>query len=145
MASGSIADSLHFTTYKSPKTHLFEEGSTSPPVPTMDHTATSSEPKLQGDTDDEDEGCDMEVLDTLSKSFREAQALLDENRSLIGEVKENQQSLIPENLTKNVALISHINQNISKVISIYSHLSADFSKLLHHRPPVHNPNTQNNR
>ncbi|EOY33722.1 Uncharacterized protein TCM_041622 [Theobroma cacao] len=52
-----------------------------------------------GDGDDTDgEECDVEVWNNLSKSFKQAQAVLDQNRELIKKVNENHQSKIPDNL-----------------------------------------------
>ncbi|KAL8129955.1 hypothetical protein V2J09_019110 [Rumex salicifolius] len=78
-----------------------------------------------------DEDCDLEVWKTLSNSFNQVQSLLDQNNLLIQQVNENQQSKIPDNIAKNVALIREINANISKVVSLYSDLSADFSSMIH--------------
>ncbi|CAL1402302.1 unnamed protein product [Linum trigynum] len=76
----------------------------------------------------EGEEYDKEAWDALSKSFRQAQCVLDQNRGLIEQVNANNQSKIPENLTKNVSLICEINGNISKVMSIYSDLSVNFTR-----------------
>lgn len=88
-----------------------------------------------GDDEDssDDEECDAEVWDTLRRSFRQAQSVLDQNRTLIQQVNENHQSKNPDNLVKNVALIGQINGNISKVLSIYSDLSINFSSIVHQR------------
>ncbi|KAE8733817.1 Protein ELF4-LIKE 1 [Hibiscus syriacus] len=80
-----------------------------------------------GDEDETDgEESDVEVWDTLSNSFKKAQAVLNQNRELIQRVNENHQSKIPDNLVKNVGLIREINGNISKVIEIYLNLSVNF-------------------
>ncbi|XVE59414.1 hypothetical protein DITRI_Ditri05aG0044400 [Diplodiscus trichospermus] len=87
-----------------------------------------------GDGDDtEGEACDVEVWDTLSKSFKQAQAVLDQNRELIQKVNENHQSKVPDNLVKNAGLIQEINGNISKVIEIYSDLSVNFLDIVRQR------------
>ncbi|XP_028784737.1 protein EARLY FLOWERING 4 isoform X4 [Neltuma alba] len=90
-----------------------------------------------GDGDDGDsadgEQCDAEVWDKLTRSFHQAQSVLDQNRALIQQVNENHRSKIPDNLVKNVALIGQLNGNISKVLSIYSDLSIDFSNIVHQR------------
>ncbi|CAL5386433.1 unnamed protein product [Camellia sinensis] len=91
--------------------------------------------------DDEEfrgEECDNEAWDTLSKSFRQVQSVLDQNRALIQQVNENHQSKMPDNLVKNVALIREINGNISKVMSIYSDLSVDFSNIVQQRRAINN-------
>ncbi|KAL4335788.1 hypothetical protein GQ457_07G042280 [Hibiscus cannabinus] len=55
--------------------------------------------KANGDEDDtEGEECNVVVWDTLSTSFKMAQAVLDRNRELIQKVNENHQSKIPDNL-----------------------------------------------
>ncbi|XP_039158691.1 protein EARLY FLOWERING 4 [Eucalyptus grandis] len=74
----------------------------------------------------------------LTASFRRVQSVLDRNRALISQVNENHQSKVPDNIAKNVALISEINGNISKVLSIYSDLSVDFSEVVHQRRALQN-------
>ncbi|GLT52022.1 hypothetical protein SLA2020_253860 [Shorea laevis] len=81
----------------------------------------------------EDEECDMEAWSTLSKAFKQVQAVLDQNRDLIQKVNENHRSKIPDNPVKNVALIGEINGNISKVLGIYSDLSVNFSDIVHRK------------
>ncbi|XVF05332.1 hypothetical protein REPUB_Repub05bG0163100 [Reevesia pubescens] len=90
--------------------------------------------KANGDGDDtEGEECDVEVWDTLSKSYKQARAVLDQNRELIQKVNENHQSKVPDNLVKNVGLIQEINGNISKVLEIYFDLSVNFSDIVRQR------------
>ncbi|GAV66616.1 DUF1313 domain-containing protein, partial [Cephalotus follicularis] len=81
----------------------------------------------------EEEECDVEVWDTLSKNFKQVQTVLDHNRILIQQVNENHQSRTPDNLVKNVGLIREINRNISKVQFIYSDLSLNFSNTVNQR------------
>lgn len=83
--------------------------------------------------DEGEEECDAEAWETLSKSFKEVQSVLDQNRLLIQQVNENHQSKIPDNMVKNVALIQEINGNISKVSSVYSNLSVNFANCVHQR------------
>ncbi|KAJ9698680.1 hypothetical protein PVL29_007643 [Vitis rotundifolia] len=85
------------------------------------------------DEEEEEEGCDAEAWETLSRSFDQVQSVLDQNRLLIQQVNENQQSRIHDNLVKNVSLIREINGNFCKVISIYSKLSADFVDIVRRR------------
>ncbi|CAN0854800.1 Protein ELF4-LIKE 1 [Linum grandiflorum] len=101
---------------------------------TATNSAKSSRLKrnsIVGDLDSEE--CDKEAWDALSKRFRQAQSVLDQNRSLIEQVNENHQSKIPENLSRNVSLINEINGNISKVMSIYSDLSVNFANVVQDR------------
>lgn len=81
----------------------------------------------------EEEFCDLEAWDTLSKSFSEVQSVLDHNRRLIQQVNDNHRSKIPHNLAENVSLIREINANISKVIGLYSNLSVNFSGIVQQR------------
>ena len=106
----------------------------------MDNHTTFTKPqtlftknRLNDSDDDEEEECDVEVWEMLSKSFIQVQSVLDQNRVLINQVNENHQSKIADNLAKNVALIREINTNISKVLSIYSDLSLNFSTIVHQR------------
>lgn len=87
----------------------------------------------ENNDDDDVEECDAEAWETLSRSFREAQSALDQNRALIQQVNENHQSKIPDHMVKNVALIREINENISKVSSLYSNLSVNFGNIVHQR------------
>ncbi|KAK7385527.1 hypothetical protein VNO78_31249 [Psophocarpus tetragonolobus] len=92
--------------------------------------AEKIEDVLGGDDDEECDG-DDEAWAILSRSFRQAQTMLDENRVLIDEVNSNHESKIPDNMVKNVGLITQIHDNISKVRSIYSDLSVNFSNIIH--------------
>lgn len=83
--------------------------------------------------DGEEEECDAEAWEMLSRCFREVQMALDQNRALIQEVNENQQSKVPDKLAKNVALIREINGNIARVVGLYSDLSVNFGGLVHQR------------
>lgn len=124
-------------------------------VPTMDNTTgiaiASPKPNKKrvkdggGDAKngEEEEECDVEAWDTLSKSFKQVQSVLDHNRDLIQQVNANHQSKIPDNLVKNVSLIREINGNISKVMSIYSDLSVNFSNIVQERRRVKNGGESN--
>lgn len=98
-------------------------------------TADRPAPESGGgeDAGPEGEGCDVEVWEMLSASFRQVQSALDRNRALISQVNENHHSKVPDNLAKNVGLIREINGNISKVLSIYSDLSVNFSGVVYQR------------
>ncbi|CAI9106968.1 OLC1v1006223C1 [Oldenlandia corymbosa var. corymbosa] len=85
------------------------------------------------DDDDEDEECDPQAWETLSRSFKDAQSVLDQNRALINQVNDNHRSKVPDNLVQNVALIREINGNISKVMGIYSDLAVNFSGIVQDR------------
>ncbi|XP_019167759.1 PREDICTED: protein EARLY FLOWERING 4-like isoform X2 [Ipomoea nil] len=86
-----------------------------------------------GENDGKEEECDAEAWEMLSKCFREVQTALDQNRALIQQVNENQQSKLPDNLAMNPALIREINGNISRVVGLYSDLSVNFAGLVRHR------------
>ncbi|KAL0454792.1 UNVERIFIED_CONTAM: protein EARLY FLOWERING 4 [Sesamum latifolium] len=45
--------------------------------------------------DDEEESCDVEAWETLSKGFKEVQSVLDHNRRMIQQVNDNHRSKIP--------------------------------------------------
>ena len=112
-------------------------------------TTTAAAPKnhslgCEDDNDDDeekaakDDECDKEVWDTLRKSFRQVQSVLDQNRALIQQVNENHQSKLPDHLVKNVDLIREINGNISKIMSLYSDLSVNFSNIVQQRRVIKN-------
>jgi hypothetical protein len=111
---------------------LVEESSMDDTTVTKPQNRFTKTTKKRLNGEDEDE-CDVEVWEILSKSFLQVQSVLDQNRALINQVNENHQSKIPDNLAKNVNLIREINSNISKVVSIYSDLSVDFSNIVHQR------------
>ncbi|XP_026414139.1 protein EARLY FLOWERING 4-like [Papaver somniferum] len=99
-----------------------------------DSSSGAEQSSMDYDADDQaevEEEEESEVWKTISKSFQQVQAILDQNRILIQQVNENHQSKIPQNLAKNVALIRDININISKVASIYTELSTNFSGFFH--------------
>lgn len=97
-----------------------------------------------GNDKEDDEECDAEAWETLSKGFKDAQSVLDQNRDLIRQVNENHRSKVPDNLVKNVALIKEINGNITKVMGIYSDLSVNFSDIVQQRRAM-TRNTTDNR
>lgn len=104
-------------------------------------TNSSKRRRFNGEADDdeaeeEEEQCDMEVWETLRKSFRQVQSVLDQNRALIQQANDNHQSRVQDNLVKNVDLIRQINGNISKVLSIYSDLSVNFSTVVQQRRAI---------
>ncbi|KAG6382630.1 hypothetical protein SASPL_157696 [Salvia splendens] len=81
----------------------------------------------EDEEEDEDDLCDVEAWETLTKSFGEVQSVLDRNRRLIQLVNDNHRSKLPDNLAKNVALICEINDNMARVVRQYSGLSATLS------------------
>ncbi|KAI7735584.1 hypothetical protein M8C21_030747 [Ambrosia artemisiifolia] len=60
----------------------------------------------------------------FEKSFVEVERILDQNRVLINEINQNQESRMPDNLGRNVGLIRELNNNITKVVHLYSLLSS---------------------
>lgn len=66
---------------------------------------------------------EAKVLQTFQKSFLQVQDILDQNRLLINEINQNQESKTPNNLSRNVGLIRELNNNIRRAVDVY----ADFS------------------
>ncbi|KAK1434843.1 hypothetical protein QVD17_00597 [Tagetes erecta] len=89
--------------------------------------------KLMETESDDDEECDGEAWEMLNKGLKEVQNALDENRLLIQQVNENHQSMISDNLVKNVALIREINGNILKIRGVYSGISVSLCNFVHRR------------
>ncbi|KAI7747840.1 hypothetical protein M8C21_005899, partial [Ambrosia artemisiifolia] len=58
---------------------------------------------------------DHNIFKTFHKSFVQVEHILDQNRVLINEINQNQESKMPDNLTRNVGLIRELNNNIRKV------------------------------
>ncbi|KAL4188313.1 hypothetical protein AMTRI_Chr08g159420 [Amborella trichopoda] len=75
---------------------------------------TEKEEERQGGGGGVEEEARERAWEAFSSGFREVQGVLEENRLLISQVNDNHSSRLPENLTKNVALIRQINANISK-------------------------------
>lgn len=71
---------------------------------------------------------DGKMSQTFQKSFIEVQNILDQNRVLISEINHNQESKLPDNLSRNVGLIRELNNNIRRVVDLYSNLSSNFTK-----------------
>jgi len=71
---------------------------------------------------------DGKVLQTFQKSFGQVQNILDQNRLLINEINHNHESKIPDNLSRNVALIRELNNNITRVVDHYAGLSTSFTQ-----------------
>ncbi|KAE8687568.1 Protein ELF4-LIKE 2 [Hibiscus syriacus] len=67
---------------------------------------------------------DAKVVQTFQKSFVQVQDILDQNRLLINEINQNQESRMPDNLTRNVGLIRELNRNIRRVVDLYADLSS---------------------
>ncbi|PQQ12141.1 protein EARLY FLOWERING 4-like [Prunus yedoensis var. nudiflora] len=63
---------------------------------------------------EEEKQCDVEIWETLSRSFRQVQSVLDQNRALIQQANDNHRSRVPDSLSKNVVLIRDINSNINQ-------------------------------
>jgi len=73
---------------------------------------------------------DGKALQTFQKSFGQVQNILDQNRLLIIEINQNHESKIPDNLSRNVALIRELNNNITRVVDHYAGLSTSFTKVI---------------
>ncbi|CAI9100692.1 OLC1v1037848C1 [Oldenlandia corymbosa var. corymbosa] len=73
---------------------------------------------------------DGKVMQTFQKSFVQVQNILDQNRLLINEINQNQESKMPDNLSRNVGLIRELNNNIKRVVNLYSDLSSSFTKFV---------------
>ncbi|KAG0458303.1 hypothetical protein HPP92_023460 [Vanilla planifolia] len=53
---------------------------------------------------------DNKILQHFNRSFGQVQSILDQNRLLINEINQNQESKIPDNLCRNVGLIRRAQQ-----------------------------------
>ncbi|KAK7328860.1 hypothetical protein VNO77_22986 [Canavalia gladiata] len=71
---------------------------------------------------------DTKILQTFQKNFVQVQNILDQNRLLINEINQNQESKVPDNLSRNVGLIRELNSNIRRVVDLYADLSSSFTK-----------------
>ncbi|GFP94821.1 protein elf4-like 4, partial [Phtheirospermum japonicum] len=59
---------------------------------------------------------ETKLRQTFQKNFVQVQNILDQNRLLINEINQNNESKIPDNLTRNVGLIRELNNNIRSVV-----------------------------
>lgn len=66
---------------------------------------------------------DIKAWSAFVDNFNKVQYLLDNNRLLLHEINLNQESKIPESLTRNIQLTRLLNDNISKVVELYSKIS----------------------
>jgi hypothetical protein len=64
--------------------------------------------------------------EAINNGFFEVQKILQENKLLIGEINHNQESKMPNNIARNVALIKELNSNMTQVVGLYSNLSSSF-------------------
>ncbi|CAN6204362.1 unnamed protein product, partial [Urochloa humidicola] len=64
----------------------------------------------------------------LQKSFGEVQGILEQNRVLIQEISQNQETRDTDGLTRNVSLIRELNTNIARVVDLYGDLSGSFAR-----------------
>ncbi|EFJ08467.1 hypothetical protein SELMODRAFT_131708 [Selaginella moellendorffii] len=71
---------------------------------------------------------DRKMWAAFERGFSQVQFLLDHNRLLINEINQNQESKVPESLSRNVVLIKELNKNIGQVVSLYSTISSSFVK-----------------
>lgn len=71
---------------------------------------------------------DSRLLQVFQKSLLQAQDILNQNRLLINEINQNQESKMPDNLSRNVGLIRELNSNIRRVVDLYADLSSSFTK-----------------
>lgn len=60
--------------------------------------------------------------------FNHVQAILDQNRILINEIKQNHESRDADGLMRNCNLIRELNSNMAKVVKIYGEISHTFVK-----------------
>ena len=89
--------------------------------------------KMEGDaysTPGNGNEIDSKVMQTFQKGFGHVQNILDQNRLLIKEINQNQESKMPDNLGRNVALIRELNNNITRVVDLYAGLSSSFTKAI---------------
>lgn len=66
---------------------------------------------------------DSKTWSAFVENFNKVQYFLDNNRLLLHEINLNQESKIPESLTRNIQLTRLLNDNISKVVDLYANIS----------------------
>ncbi|URE39728.1 hypothetical protein MUK42_37086, partial [Musa troglodytarum] len=67
---------------------------------------------------------DDKAFHAVQKSFVQVQSILNQNRLLINEINQNHETMIPDNLGRNVGLIRELNNNIRRVVDLYADLSS---------------------
>lgn len=70
---------------------------------------------------------DNKAFHAFQKSFVQVQSILNQNRLLINEINQNHETMIPDNLGRNVGLIRELNNNIRRVVDLYADLSLSFT------------------
>jgi hypothetical protein len=78
---------------------------------------------LLGGSNNKPPQMDSKAWSTIVDSINKVQYLLDNNRLLLHEINLNQESKIPDSLTRNIHLTRLLNDNISKVVELYSKIS----------------------
>ncbi|CAN6195814.1 unnamed protein product [Urochloa humidicola] len=73
-------------------------------------------------------GSGAKLPQVLQKSFGEVQGILEQNRVLIQEISQNQETRDADGLTRNVSLIRELNTNIARVVDLYGDLSGSFAR-----------------
>ncbi|KXG35568.1 uncharacterized protein LOC8056220 [Sorghum bicolor] len=73
-------------------------------------------------------GTSAKLPQVLQKSFGEVQGILEQNRVLIQEISQNQETRDADGLTRNVALIRELNTNIARVVDLYGDMSGSFAR-----------------
>ncbi|XP_022154645.1 protein ELF4-LIKE 3-like isoform X2 [Momordica charantia] len=66
---------------------------------------------------------DGKMVQTFQKKLVEVEKILDQNRLLINEINQNQESKMADNLGRNVGLIRELNNNIRRVVDLYADLT----------------------
>ncbi|EFJ08284.1 hypothetical protein SELMODRAFT_272149 [Selaginella moellendorffii] len=79
-------------------------------------------------------GAEGKAWGVFQRTFHQVQFLLDHNRLLIKEINVNQESQIPESLSRNVMLIKELNYNIKRVVELYAGLPTSFIRSFSNLP-----------
>ncbi|KAK4432831.1 protein ELF4-LIKE 3 [Sesamum alatum] len=91
---------------------------------------------MEGETSCAGRQLNGKMVQSFQKSFVQVQKILDQNRLLINEINQNQESNTPHNLTRNVGLIRELNNNITRVVHLYADLSTSFTQSIDASSPT---------
>ncbi|KGN60512.1 hypothetical protein Csa_019281 [Cucumis sativus] len=88
---------------------------------------------------------DGKMVQRFQKNFVQVQNILEQNRMLINEINQNQESRMAGNVSRNVGLIRELNNNIRRVVDLYADLSTSFTKSNEHGDSAAKPGYKRNR
>uniref|UniRef100_A0A9I9CJU5 Protein EARLY FLOWERING 4 domain-containing protein n=1 Tax=Cucumis melo TaxID=3656 RepID=A0A9I9CJU5_CUCME len=88
---------------------------------------------------------DGKMVQRFQTNFVQVQNILEQNRMLINEINQNQESRMAGKVSRNVGLIRELNNNIRRVVDLYADLSTSFTNSIEHGDSAAKPGYKHNR